>query len=132
MLADDTQNRLVQSYRTRIASYGEHLQELQNRLQTHDPERRFDLAHQNLDAMGHRLKFATAKRLQYFSSELVALNRRLGNTNLQTALKRGFSILQETDGTVLTSAKTAGKASRIKARFHDGEVIWQVKNDTRE
>lgn len=132
MLADDTQNRLVQLYRTRIASYSEHLQELQNRLQSRDPKRRFDLAHQNLNAIGHRLKFATAQRLQYFSSELAALNKRLENTNLQTALKRGFSILREKDGTVLTSAKTARKASCIKARFHDGEVTWQVKNYTRE
>lgn len=132
MVADDTQNRLVQSYRTRITKHGKRLQQLQNRLQTLDPKRRFDLAQQNLSAIGHRLKFATTQRLQYFSSELAAIDKRLDNTNLQKALKRGFSILHKTDGTLLTSVKAARKESRIKARFYDGEVTWEVKKNTNE
>ncbi|NCG08605.1 MAG: exodeoxyribonuclease VII large subunit [Verrucomicrobia bacterium] len=126
---DDTHNRLLHAYKATLTKHSEHQQQLHNRLQAQDPHRRFELAHQNLDAISHRLKFATTQGLQYFSSELAALNKRLENTNLQSALKRGFSILQKTDGTLLTSAKAAQKADRIRARFHDGSVTWRVKHD---
>jgi exodeoxyribonuclease VII large subunit len=132
MQLDDVQNRLAQSHKATTTGRREKLQMLQNRLQKHDPHRRFDLAHQNLDAIIHRLKFATTQRLQHFYSELTALNKRLENTHLQSALKRGFSILQEPDGTLLTSAKHARKVEKLKARFHDGSVVWQVKNDPSE
>lgn len=119
---DDTQIRLTQALRENITANRETIQLLSNRLIRHNPKRRLDLAYQNLSACKHRLEFASTKGLQASNAKLTAIQKRLENTNIQSALKRGFAILEKEDGSILTTAASAQSAARIKARFHDGSV----------
>ena len=119
---DDTQIRLTQALRENIAANRETMQHLSNRLIKHNPKRRLDLAYQNLSAGKHRLEFASTKGLQASNAKLTAIQKRLENTNIQSALKRGFAILEKEDGSILTSASSAQSAAHIKARFHDGSL----------
>ena len=120
---DDAQIRLKQTLKERIGRKQNELQALASRLSTQHPTRRLDLAHQNLLSHQHRLKFASAKYLQAANARLQTVDRRLENTNIQTALSRGFSIIENIDGRILSSAAATKQAHQVKARFHDGSVL---------
>lgn len=128
---DDSQLRLAQSFKENILQYREKLQLLTNRLIPNNPQRRLDLAYQNLSACKHRIDFAAAKGLQGYISKIDAIEKRLENTNIQSALKRGFAILQTDEGTILTSAEATQDAKRVNARFHDGSIPLVVAKNQR-
>ncbi|CAI8262303.1 MAG: Exodeoxyribonuclease 7 large subunit [Opitutia bacterium UBA7350] len=120
---DDTQIRLKQALKGHIGQKQIILQSLANRLSKQHPTRRLDLGRQNLNSQQHRIKFASFNRLQSLSARILALDKRLDNTDIQNTLSRGFSIVEDRQGKILSTASATKEAKQVKARFHDGSVI---------
>lgn len=119
---DDTHSRFDGIIKNKISLNKTKLQDLAIRLQDHHPRLRFELAQQNLEAICHRLEVANHNLLQKKKSTLLNLKKRLENTNLQTTLQRGFAIIADAKGRILSSADSAKDCTSLTARFHDGNI----------
>jgi exonuclease VII large subunit len=73
------------------------------------------------------LGLATKISLRQQRERLRHSAQRLESSSLSATLKRGYAILQQTDGRLLTSAQATRASNMVTAQFHDGAVTLEVK-----
>jgi exodeoxyribonuclease VII large subunit len=69
-----------------------------------------------------RAERAARARLETLATRLAALERLRQSLGYPATLKRGYAVVRDDAGGVLTSAKAAGQASALKVEFADGEI----------
>lgn len=122
MQLDDLENRLNQSLKEHLRSAKDRLNIQAQHLAEHHPRLKLKIADYTLNDMSRRLDRASKVKIQQQQEQLQHLETRLKNSSLQATLQRGYSILQKSDQTIVSSAKMAQKENQLTARFHDGEV----------
>lgn len=96
-------NRCTQEIEVRYRG----LTELQNRLRRSSPQRNLDQRQQQLDDCSSHLQRHLTQKLQLSQLRLQALETRLHDLNPRHILQRGYSIVQKSDGTVVTDPAAA-------------------------
>ena len=126
MQLDDLENRLRNSLKDRLSKEQLKTGRLTSRLQAHHPRIRIPLARQSITTAKTRLSIAATHGRQLHAEHLESLAMRLENGSLNATLRRGYAILRQDEGTILTSAENTRNSSKVFARFHDGDVELQV------
>ncbi len=127
MQLDDLENRLRNALKDRWSNERNALSNLVNRLQAHHPRIRIRLAQQSMLNANNRLKLATSHALKQQAEQIDGLGKRLTNGSLNATLRRGYAILSQTGGPILTSAEATRSSHTVTARFHDGNVDLKVE-----
>ena len=140
---------LVRSSEGQIAAAGKQTQESRMQLMGVSPERRVmkllsgcemcraqlirgiwfraDDAEKRLAAAGKELAGAAARREETAETMLMRLKDRLEAISPLRVLERGYSLVADKEGRILTGTKQAREAGNISIRFKDGSVDAMVK-----
>jgi exodeoxyribonuclease VII large subunit len=133
---------LIASGQTRLR---ERLKLLGAELARHSPKARLQSLHQDLDLLGERLAGAADEivadrrhRLSQLGGELHRLSpkarmgvareklhqlgKRLTAAGFESVLARGYSIVRDADGTVITSRRGVTTGRKLRLKFGDGEA----------
>ena len=116
-----TQSWLLRSGVDDVAERRARWQELRRRLERVAPLRQIDLARQRLDDAADRLRRAMEGELGRRQEQLIAGEARLGDLNPSSVLSRGYSIVQTTEGDVVSKPEQAAAGERLLVRSAGGE-----------
>ena len=116
-----TQAWLLRSGEDDVAERLARWQESRRRLERVAPLRQIDLARQRLDDAADRLSRAMAGELDRRQEQLNAGQARLGDLNPSSVLSRGYSIVQTTEGNVVSAPDQAAAGERLLVRSAGGE-----------
>ncbi len=95
-------------------------QDLRRRLVRNAPSRQIDLARQRLDDVEERLRRVTASELRRRKEQLESLKARLEGLNPSGVLSRGYSIVQKSDGAVVSAPGQSAVGERLLVRSAGG------------
>jgi exodeoxyribonuclease VII large subunit len=126
MKLDDLENQLGHSLRDRLRGEQDNLSQLAQRMTEHHPRIKIGLAEQSLRDFSRRLERSVRLETQNRATHLLQMKTRLENTSPTATLKRGYSIIQKTDGSIVSDAKTARQEDALRAQFNDGTVDVKV------
>jgi len=126
MKLDDLENRLSQSLQGRLTREKSKLAQHSQCLAEHHPRIKISLAHQSLDNLDRRMTRAANVEMHTKSEDLLHLKKRLQNSSLNATLRRGYALLQQADGTIVSSAQDVRTDDQLTARFNVGEIKLQV------
>ncbi len=76
-----------------------------------------------------RLKNGVNRRADAADAALIRMNERLKAMNPLRVLERGYTLVTDPEGRLLTAAEKAREAGEIRIRFADGNVAASVRND---
>jgi len=126
MRVDDFENRLVGALRDRI--HGEHrrLGRLGSDLARQHPIVRIRAARRQCEDRRRRMRRAFTVALGRHKEALGYLRHRLDHGSIQSSLRRGYAILTDPGGKVLTRAEEARKHPSLRARLQDGELTLRT------
>ena len=124
-----TQAWLLRSGVEAVADRRARWQELRRRLERGAPLRQIDLARQRLDDAEDRLERAMVGELGRRQEQLVSGKARLGGLNPASVLSRGFSIVQRTDGAVVSTPEQTTAGERLLVRSAGGEYAVLRESD---
>lgn len=125
---DDASGRLRAALRERLARIREELQAHDQNLGRQSPGPRLRLERQQVSAIGHRFHQAARHQLSSRQQAITAAAQRLENGSLQSGLRRGFAILRDESGNILSRAAAVREQERITAQLRDGDVSLHVRN----
>lgn len=94
--------------------------EIQRRLVRSAPLRQIDLARQRLDETDERLRRVMANGLRRRTEQLTSCHARLEGLNPAGVLARGYSIVQRSDGAVVSAPEQAQEGERLTVRSAGG------------
>ena len=126
MKLDDLENRLSQSLQTRLTRERTKLAQQSQRLAEHHPRIKISLARQALENLDRRLSRAAQVDTHTKNEHLLHLQKRLENSSLNATLRRGFAVLQTTDGAIISSAQSGQEENQLTARLNDGDLTLKV------
>lgn len=124
---DDQAGRLELLAARAVSRRREILAALLTRLARVSPRERLRYSRQRVTALGGRLETATWQRLERIRESNTALERRLGNVSLQRALKRGYAVVRDAQGQVVTRKESLQAGERLAVDFADGEISVEVE-----
>ena len=71
---------------------------------------------------------ATTRALESRADKLAHLAALLESVNYQRVLERGFALVKDGSGKLITSAKAAAREKEIELTFRDGKVTTQLSS----
>lgn len=101
---------------------GQRLTQLSARLHPHSILQQHRSEHERLQQRSERLQRAYMQRCERSESRLVQLSSLLESLNYQRVLERGFAMVSNASGKLITRKSEAEKASGLRVRFADGEM----------
>ena len=128
MRLDDLENQLGYHLRERLRAHKDVLNAHAQQLAEHHPKVQLQLAAQTLKNLRQQLKQSVKINTSNKGEHLAHLETRLENGSLNATLKRGYSVIKNTQGEIINSAKSATKAQELSAQFHDGSVDLKVQD----
>jgi len=78
------------------------------------------LAAQRLSHLDHRMQGGWREGFLHKEHRLEALGRELGHLSPRAVLGRGYALVQNAEGQVITNSKQAKRGDKIAIEFHDG------------
>ncbi len=132
-----TLSRRLQADQTRLTRSADRLAPQITRLTTQQAERLHHVAtrlspdrlsqdltrkSQALQQLSRRLSTAGRTQVDRLRAQIAAQDRLLGSLGYQATLERGFAVIRDGDGTVLTSQAQAQSASALEIQFRDGRL----------
>ena len=75
-----------------------------------------------------RMQLATTRALESRADKLAHLAALLESVNYQRVLERGFALVKDGSGKLITSAKAAAREKEIELTFRDGKVTTQLSS----
>ena len=126
MKLDDLENRLGQSLQTRLTRERTQLAQYSQRLAEHHPRIKISLAHQALENLDQRFGRAAQVDTHAKNEHLLHLQKRLENSSLNATLRRGYAVLKNTDGAIVSSAQSGQAEDQLTAQLNDGEIALKV------
>ncbi|SIS70077.1 exodeoxyribonuclease VII large subunit [Insolitispirillum peregrinum] len=83
-------------------------------------------AERDLEGLGQRQHQAFERRLADLSQRLTAASERLQASSHEAVLRRGYALVRDEQGAVLSGQAAAVAAGAVRVQFHDGDVSAQV------
>jgi len=124
---DELQGRMEQAILTRLNERRAGTKFLRQRLVTVSPERRLRQLRESLAALERRGDRALSEALRRKREQANAINGRLEGASLPQALRRGFAVVRDQQGRVVTR-KAGLKAGDVLALdFHDGQAAARIE-----
>ena len=118
--------RLQRSLATELRQQQAKLQHLQHRLHQQQPTRRLFLWAQRLDELEQRLHTRMAYLLTQAQARLASNARALQAVSPLATLARGYAVLQDAEGHIITQAAQTHPAQCLSVRLAQGELRVQV------
>jgi len=120
--------QLRQQVRERLAA-GEHrLQAMQTSYALKRPVLIIDQALQDLDRLQDTAQRSLTVRLERAGEQLNQLKQQLKILNPLAVLERGYSVISNASGKVLTSVSQIAVKDQLRIRLHDGRLQTEVKS----
>lgn len=118
--------RLAQSYGRMLENHTWRISALSSRLNSAKP----DLPRKQAELMTlrHRLDRAVGHCMEFHAAALTRLHTHLDHLNPQTVLERGFSIVQHSDGTVISDTHQLKTGDPVQITFAKGHASATVKD----
>ncbi|MCP5182720.1 MAG: exodeoxyribonuclease VII large subunit [Pseudomonadales bacterium] len=126
--ADDLAHRATQALRHRLAINERHLHGLRQALIHHHPAARLAQTAGEVGRLQQRLELRIRGRLDTESVRLSSLARTLDALSPLQTVGRGFAILTDDNGRVVTSAATLRPRQQVSARLRDGTAHMRVES----
>lgn len=125
----ETANHHIRTYKSILRYQDERLRETHSRLQKATPLRRIQDNQQHLDNLSARTQWIINHRMQLLRTRWEGINNRLLTINPTAVLRRGFSVVSQTDGIVIRSVKQVRAGLVINVRVADGKYNARVEDD---
>ncbi|MEM9978593.1 MAG: exodeoxyribonuclease VII large subunit, partial [Cyanobacteria bacterium P01_D01_bin.2] len=119
--------RLAQLAGTRLYQQKTDLQQLELRLQRLHPERRLRQVQQAHTWRTQRLIQALEQRLQTTRSQHQLLREKLATLDPAAVLRRGYGLIKQSSGDIVTQARDLSPGDAISIRLGDGQVEAEVR-----
>lgn len=119
---DDWSERLQAALPQMIARKEQQLQLLANTLRPHLLLKDIQQQKIRVEELVARLQNALQRALKNKTDQLGNLASLLESMNVSRVLERGFALVRDEAGALVTNAKTAKTKSILQIQFHDGEV----------
>ena len=118
------QRHLAQDAGDLLAATQDALRQAEQRLQRLDPRRQVDLHRQRLEDRMERIELALRRKLDQRTAQMAAAKQRLTALNPQAVLRRGYSIVQNREGAIMTqpAQSVAGEQLFVRAAGGDYHV----------
>ncbi|MDQ3249763.1 MAG: exodeoxyribonuclease VII large subunit, partial [Chloroflexota bacterium] len=120
------QVQLIQQALEQVDLERQHVHEMRQRLQRIDPRRQLDARRQSVDDRERRLQRALQRRLERSAERQAAARLRLGALNPTDVLRRGYSIVQRSNGQVITTPAMLQPGETLLVQAAGG--AYQVQN----
>jgi exodeoxyribonuclease VII large subunit len=91
-------------------------------LATHTPHARLSVARSRTESLAHAMETALAHRRDTRDMKLSGLEARLRAAGIDATLSRGFSVVKNAEGRVISHAGEVTPGKRLSLRFADGEA----------
>jgi exodeoxyribonuclease VII large subunit len=121
-----TLHNLGRSAFDRIARERQLIIQAEQRLRRVHPSRQMDISRQSLDERERRLRTVVDFRLQQYKVRGNALVAQLAALSPEHVLRRGYSIVQQADGRVVTSIQEVQLGDELSVRVTDGSFAAVV------
>ncbi len=125
-LLSGAEERLAGSLAERLARWRFQVEQQARLLALLSPQRRLDDARMRVDGLQARLDRAMGQRLQTAGSRLALLDARLTAVSPQATLDRGYAIVRDGNGRVISSIADVGDGDRLRVQVSDGAFVAQV------
>ena len=109
-----------------------HLERQHNRLLMRSPLAQVRRDKQHLDELTYRAGTALTHAIEINSTRLAGLEMRLNSLNPQAILERGYSIVTQPDGGLVSSVKQVQPDDALQVRVSDGEFEVRVQEPSKK
>ncbi len=124
---DYAELRLKSAWREQLQQSTQRLSHLQSRLDTHKPATQIALLRLRSDHLHKRLTQALRKQLDRHGYQIAAQAARLQTLSPLNTLQRGYAVVKNVEGRLITQAADAGaKGAILQLRWQDGERSVEV------
>jgi exodeoxyribonuclease VII large subunit len=123
---DDLEQRLVLAQRNQLQRRNNELALLASRLHAASPRPRLQQLQSETAQLQRRMEAAITQRLRHANDQLAHLAQMLESLSPLATLQRGYAIVTDADGKVLTDASAANKGDEVKARLARGQLNLTV------
>jgi exodeoxyribonuclease VII large subunit len=119
--------RLTRQSTTHLARAREELERLQQRAKLAHPAARIHREREKLERLNAMLKSTFEHRIKSELQQLANLRGRLTALNPTRVLERGYALVRDQNGQLITSAASGAQQKVLSVIFHDGEIHAEVK-----
>lgn len=126
---DDLTNRLESGIRRELRERAHDLVRLKGGLERFSPSVRIRHCRERFGGMGDRLERSLAGVVRRKGERLQSLRRRNESLSPDAALRRGFAIVRDADGGIVSRKKEIRRGQKLRNCFSDGQVFVKVIDD---
>ena len=124
---DDASQRMAQSLAQRLRYQDMRLTALTRQLQAVGPDEQLQAAQAALGNLRRRLQYSLLRDLQARNQRLHGLSRMLHSVSPLPTLARGFAVVKDQNGHVVTAATAVEPGAQTITYLKDGALISEVK-----
>jgi exodeoxyribonuclease VII large subunit len=129
---DDLEQRLVLAQRNQLQRRRAELSLLESRLLAASPRPRLKQLQQETEQLQRRMEAAISHRLQQANERLAHLAHMLESLSPLGTLQRGYAIITDSDGRVVTDAEVVRQGDAVQARLAKGRLNLTVDSVHRD
>ena len=119
--------RLTAAQATRLQRYRAQLDRLAASRALTAPEAVYRLRRETVTALEKRLSLATSRRLTFKRQSMERVVASLAALNPLAVLSRGYALVQDGEGRVISSATRLSAGDRVSLRFANGKAVVRVE-----
>ncbi len=127
---DDLEQRLIRVVRSDLGERRRTLQQLAAELRQHSPALRVANARSRLETARASIETAVRQSMEQLGKRLAVASRTLDAVSPLATLERGYAIVTDSKGTVVTNAQDVRAGQIIDARLTQGTVRARVERST--
>jgi exodeoxyribonuclease VII large subunit len=127
---DDLEQRLIRIVRADLSSRHRTLVQLAAELRQHSPALRVANARRRLDSARSSIEAITRSRVEQLGKRLAVAARTLDAVSPLATLERGYAIVTDSKGTVVTNAQDVRAGQLIDARLTQGSIRARIERTT--
>ena len=127
---DDLEQRLIRCVRADLNARSRTLVQLAAELRQHSPALRVANARRRLDSARASIETITRARVEQLGRRLAVAARTLDAVSPLATLERGYAIVTDSKGTVITNAQDVRAGQLIDARLTQGSIRARVERAT--
>jgi exodeoxyribonuclease VII large subunit len=127
---DDLEQRLIRVVRSDLSGRQRTVLQLATELRQHSPALRVANARRRLESARASIESCVRQSIEGFSKRLAVAGRTLDAVSPLATLERGYAIVTDSKGTVITNAQDVRAGQLIDARLTKGTVRARVERST--
>ena len=127
---DDLEQRLIRVVRADVSARRRTLVQLAAELRQHSPALRVANARRRLDIARASIETITRSRVEQLARRLAVAARTLDAVSPLATLERGYAIVTDSKGTVVTNAQDVRAGQLIDARLTQGSIRARIERTT--